>query len=94
MYDFILFQNKRGSTKLNIELIESLTGLAGLKEEQATIISYICERNDYNFKLSSKKDSNAVTLDEKSLNANFCFYINKAKRNSIKEVKEDERKSN
>ena len=94
MYDFIIFQNKRGTTKLNLELIEGLIGLADLKEEQATIINYICDRNDYNFKLSSKKDLNAITLDEKSLNANFCFYINKAKRNSKKEVKEDERKSN
>ena len=94
MYNFITFQNKRGTTKLNLELIDGLIGLADLKEEQATIINYICDRNDYNFKLSSKKDLNAITLDEKSLNANFCFYINKAKRNSKKEVKEDERKSN
>ena len=94
MYNFIIFQNKRGTTKLNIELIDGLIGLADLKDDQATIIDYICKRNDYNFKLSSKKDLNAITLDEKSINVNFCFYINKAKRNSIKEVREDERKTN
>lgn len=94
MYNFIIFQNKRGSTKLNLELIDGLIGLADLKEQQAEIINYICDRNGYNFKLSIKKDVNAITLDEKSINANFCFYINKAKRNSIKEVKENERKTN
>lgn len=94
MYNFIIFQNKRGTTKLNIELIDGLIGLSDLKEEQDIIINYICDKNDYNFKLSSKKDLNAITLDEKSLNAKFCFYINKTKRNSKEEVKENERKTN
>lgn len=91
MYNFITFQNKRGTTKLNIELIDGLKGLSDLKEKQDAIINYICDKNDYNFKLSSEKDLNAIILDEKSINANFCFFINKAKRNSIKEVKEHEK---
>ena len=83
MYNFILFKNTRGTTKLNLQLHKSLESLADLTDEQATIINYMTNKNNYNFTLSSELDLNAITIDEKSINLEYC-----------KEVIENERKSN
>lgn len=83
MYNFILFKNFRGSTKLNLQLSKSLDSFADLTDEQATIINYITNKNNYNFTLSSKSDLNAITIDEKSINIEYC-----------KEVIENERSAN
>lgn len=83
MYNFILFKNVRGTTKLNLQLSKSLDSLADLTDEQATIINYITNKNNYNFTLSSELDLNAITIDEKSINLEYC-----------KEVINNERKSN
>lgn len=72
MYDFILFKNSRGTTKLNLQLDKSLDSLAGLTEEQVIIINYMAIKNNYNFILSSELDSNAVTINEKSINFAYC----------------------
>lgn len=72
MYNFILFKNARGTTKLNLQLSNGLRGLADLTDEQATIISYIVNKNNYNFTLSWELDSNAITIDEKSINLEYC----------------------
>ena len=72
MYDFILFKNSRGTTKLNLQLDKSLDSLADLTEEQAIIINYMAIKNNYNFILSSELDLNAVTINEKSINFVYC----------------------
>lgn len=83
MYDYILFKNVRGTTKLNLQLSKGLDSLADLTDEQATIINYMTNKNNYNFTLSSELDLNAITIDEKSINLDYC-----------KEVINNERKSN
>ena len=72
MYNFILFKNVRGTTKLNLQLTKGLDSLAELTDEQATIINYITNKNNYNFTLSSELDLNAITIDEKSINIEYC----------------------
>lgn len=83
MYGFLLFKNVRGTTKLNLQLSKGLDSLADLTEEQATIINYMTNKNNYNFTLSSELDLNAITIDEKSINLDYC-----------REVINNERKSN
>lgn len=83
MCNFILFKNVRGTTKLNLQLSKSLDTLADLTDEQATIINYMTNKNNYNFTLSNELDLNAITIDEKSINLEYC-----------KDVINNERKSN
>lgn len=83
MYGFILFKNVRGTTKLNLQLSKGLDSLADLTDEQAIIINYMTDKNNYNFTLSSELDLNAITIDEKSINLEYC-----------KEVINNERKTN
>lgn len=83
MYGFILFKNVRGTTKLNLQLSKGLDSLADLTDEQAIIINYMTDKNNYNFTLSSELDLNAITIDEKSINLTYC-----------KEVIENGRKAN
>ena len=83
MYNFILFKNVRGTTKLNLQLSKGLESLADLTDDQATIINYMTNKNNYNFILSSELDLNAIAIDEKSINIEYC-----------KEVINNERKSN
>ena len=81
MYSFILFKNMRGTTKLNLQLSNGLDSLAYLTDEQATIINYMTIKNNYNFTLSSELDLNAITIDEKSINLEYCKeVINKLKK--------------
>lgn len=72
MYNFILFKNIRGSTKLCLRLSKAIDSLADLTDEQAFIINYVTNLNNYNFTLSSKLDSNAVMIDEKSIYIEYC----------------------
>ena len=72
MYDYILFKNARGTTKLNLQLNKSLDSLAELTNEQAIIINYMSIKNNYNFVLSNELDLNAITIDEKSINIVYC----------------------
>lgn len=67
MYNYILFKNARGTTKLNLQLTKPLNSLADLTDRQATIISYVTKVNKYNFTLANELDTNAITLDEMSL---------------------------
>lgn len=83
MYGYILFKNTRGTTKLNLQLSKDLDSLAHLTDEQAEIINYMTNKNNYNFVLSREIDLNAITLDEKSINIEYC-----------KELMNNERKSN
>lgn len=77
MYNFILFKNVRGTTKLNLQLSKGLESLADLTDEQATIINYMTNKNNYNFTLSTELDLNAITIDETSINLEYCRdYIN------------------
>lgn len=81
MYKFILFKNVRGTTKLNLKLSKSLDSLADLTDEQATIINYMTNKNNYNFTLSNELDLNAITIDENSINIEYCNeVINKLKK--------------
>lgn len=81
MYNFILFKNVRGTTKLNLQLSKGLDSLADLTDGQATIINYMTNKNNYNFILSNELDLNAITIDEKSINLEFCKeVINKLKK--------------
>ena len=84
MYNFILFKNSRGTTKLNLQLHKSLDNLAELTEEQATIINYMTIKNNYNFALSSELDLNAITIDEKSINLEYCKNVIENERNNQK----------
>ena len=72
MYNFILFKNIRGSTKLCLRLSKAIDGLSDLTDEQAFIINYVTNLNNYNFALSSKADSNSVMIDEKSIRIEYC----------------------
>ena len=81
MYNFILFKNVRGTTKLNLQLSEGLDSLADLTDDQAIIINYMTNKNNYNFALSCELDLNAITIDEKSINLEYCNeFINKLKK--------------
>lgn len=81
MYKFILFKNVRGTTKLNLQLFKGLESLADLTDEQAIIINYMTNKNNYNFTLSTELDLNAITVDEKSINLEYCKeVINKLKK--------------
>ena len=73
MYDYILFKNVRGTTKLNLQLSKPLNSLADISDRQATIIQYITNKNNYNFTLSEEVDTIAMTLDEKSINIDYVF---------------------
>ena len=73
MYDYILFKNVRGTTKLNLQLSKPLNSLADISDSQATIIQYITNKNNYNFTLSEEVDTIAMTLDEKSINIDYVF---------------------
>lgn len=73
MYDYILFKNIRGTTKLNLQLSKPLNSLAELSDGQATIIQYITNKNNYNFTLSNELDTVAIILDEKSINLDYIF---------------------
>ena len=83
MYKYLLFKNVRGTTKLNLQVSEGLDSLTDLTDEQATIINYMTNKNNYNFTLSNALDLNAITIDEKSINLEYC-----------KDVINNERKSN
>ena len=83
MYKYLLFKNVRGTTKLNLQVSEGLDSLTDLTDEQATIINYMTNQNNYNFTLSNELDLNAITIDEKSINLEYC-----------KDVINNERKSN
>ena len=73
MYNYILFKNIRGTTKLNLQLSKPLNSLAELSDSQAIIIQYITCKNGYNFTLSNDLDTVAITLDEKSINIDYIF---------------------
>ena len=73
MYNYILFKNFRGTTKLNLELSKPLDSLADLSDSQAMIIQYITNKNSYNFSVSNELDTVAITLDEKSINIDYVF---------------------
>lgn len=73
MYNYILFKNTRGTTKLNLKLTKPLDGLADISVGQATIIQYITNKNHYNFILSNDLDAVAITLDEKIINIDYAF---------------------
>ena len=72
MYNFILFKNIRGTTKLNLQLNKSLDSLADLTEEQVIIINYMAVKNNYNFILSSELDVNAGIINEKCIDFAYC----------------------
>ena len=71
MYKYILFKNKRGTTKLNLQLSEGLNSLAEITNNLAMIIQYMSNKNDFNFTLSEELDTLAMTLDEKSINLSY-----------------------
>ena len=73
MYNYILFKNIRGTTKLNLQLSKPLDSLADLSDTQAMIIQYITNKNSYNFTVSNELDTVAITLDEKSINIDYIF---------------------
>ena len=71
MYKYILFKNKRGTTKLNLELSAGLNSLAEISINLAMIIQYIAKKNDFNFTVSEEPDTIAMTLDEKVINLSY-----------------------
>ena len=73
MYNYILFKNIRGTTKLNLQLSKPLDSFAEISDELALIIQYITIKNNYNFTVSNELDTVAVTLDEKSINIDYIF---------------------
>ena len=73
MYFYILFKNTRGTTKLNLKLNKPLDSLADLSDSHAAIIQYIANKNNYNFIISNKLDTSAITLDEKAFNLDYIY---------------------
>ena len=71
MYKYILFKNKRGTTKLNLELSKGLNSLAEISINLAMIIQYIANKNDFNFTVSEEPDTIAMILDEKVINLSY-----------------------
>ena len=71
MYKYVLFKNKRGTTKLNLQLSGGLNSLAEVTINLAMIIEYISKKNDFNFILSEKPDTIAMTLDENVINLSY-----------------------
>lgn len=68
MYNYILFKNTRGTTKINVQLKTPIKSLAELSDEQANIIFYITENNGYNFILSEGVDTSSVGIHEDVFN--------------------------
>lgn len=68
MYNYILFKNTRGTTKLNVKLKEPIRSLADLSDIQSNIIFYITENNGYNFILSKEVDTSSVGVHENVFN--------------------------
>lgn len=79
MYTVLLFKNTRGTTKLNVVLEKSIDSLAELSDNQANIIYYLTETNDYNFTLSNELDTTSATLNETSFNSEFLAHYYKSK---------------
>lgn len=75
MYNYILFKNTRGTTKLNLQLIKPLNSLADLTDRQATIINYLTKVNNFNFNLADVLDTNAITLDENAINTEYIHSV-------------------
>ena len=75
MYNYILFKNARGTTKLNLELTKPLKSLAELTDKQALIINYVTKVNNYNFTLANESDTSAITLDEMSINTVYIYSV-------------------
>ena len=84
MYNFILFKNLRGTTKLNLKLSKGVDTIVDFTYDQAVIINYLCNKNNYNFILSSKSDLNVITIDEKSINIKYCEDVINNEKNLIK----------
>lgn len=75
MYNYILFKNVRGTTKLNLQLTKPLESLADINDRQAVIVQYVTNTNNYNFTLATELDTCAITLDEKSFNIDYIFSV-------------------
>lgn len=75
MYNFILFKNVRGTTKLNLQLSKPLESLADITDRQAVIIQYVTNANNYNFTLATELDISATTLDEMSFNIDYIYSV-------------------
>lgn len=73
MYNFILFKNVRGTTKLNLQLSKPLNSLADLTDNQSKIIEYITDKNNYSFNISKELDTVAMTLDENAIDIDYVF---------------------
>ena len=79
MYIYILFKNSRGTTKLNLLLSKPLNSLADLSDNQADIIYYLTQTNDFNFTLSKEPDKTSLTLNETCFNSEFLSDYFKSK---------------
>ena len=75
MYNYILFKNVRGTTKLNLQLSKPLESLADITDRQAVIIQYVTNANNYNFTLATELDTSATTLDEMSFNIDYIYSV-------------------
>ena len=75
MYNYILFKNIRGTTKLNLRLSKPLDSLADLSDELGAIIQYITTKNNYNWNVSSEPYESAMTLDVKALNLDYISMV-------------------
>ena len=75
MYNYILFKNVRGTTKLNLQLTKPLESLADLTDQQARIINYVTKVNNYNFTLARELDTSAILLDEMSINIDYITSV-------------------
>ena len=71
--NYIQFKNVRGATKLNLHLSRSINSFAEISDELATIIQYICDKNNYNWLVSKEPYELALTLDENVFNLDYIY---------------------
>lgn len=71
MYKTIVFKNIKGTPKLNVLLDKPLESLADITENQAVIIHYLANTNEYSFVLATELDTKCASLNETSFNIEY-----------------------
>ena len=71
-FNYIIFKNIKGTSKMNVRLEKPVSSLAELNETQATIIQYCMIKNDwFNFVLANELEKNCIIIDEQAFNIDY-----------------------
>lgn len=71
-FNYIIFKNIKGTSKMNVKLNAPVSSLAELNDRQATIIQYCMITNDwFNFVISNESAPNCITLNESAFDVGY-----------------------